>query len=255
MTVGTNQWDPDDYDEAHSFVYERSIDLIDVLDPRPGERVLDLGCGTGHLTADIDKRGADVVGIDADPEMIDRARETHPELDFRQADARDFTLDVPVDAVFSNAALHWIPGTDQNTVLDTVADALVDGGRFVAELGGAGNVRSITDALESELTTRGYDFEHPWYFPSVGAYAPRLEETGFEVRDAQLFDRPTTLDGEDGLANWIEMFGDAVFERVDPADRERIVEAAENRLRETHFDGEDWTADYRRLRFRAVRVD
>jgi len=252
MAPDANQWDPDDYDDGHSFVYERSADLIDIFDPEPGERVLDLGCGTGHLTAAIAERGASIVGIDADSEMIERAHETYPDLDFRQADAREFVLDSPVDAVFSNAALHWIPDADQDAVLARVADALADGGRFVAEMGGHGNVASITSALEAELTDRSHDFEHPWYFPSIGEYAPRLERAGFEVRDARLFDRPTTLEGEDGLRNWIEMFGDSFFEGIPDDEREAILTAVEDRLRESYLDGEDWTADYRRLRFRAV---
>jgi len=253
MTSDANQWDPDDYDDSHSFVYERSADLIDVLDPHSGERVLDLGCGTGHLTHDIAERGADVIGIDADPEMVERARENYPELNFRQADAREIVLDSPADAAFSNAALHWIPGADQDAVLEAVADALAEDGRFVAEMGGHGNVASITDALEAELTDRGYGFEHPWYFPTIGEYTPRLERAGFAVRDARLFDRPTTLEGTDGLRNWIEMFGDSFFEGIPDDESEAIVSAAEDRLRETHFDGQDWSVDYRRLRFRAVR--
>ena len=252
MTADANQWDPDDYDERHSFVYERSVDLLEVLDPQPGERVLDLGCGTGHLTHDIAERGADAVGIDADPEMIAQARETYPDLDFRLADAREFTLESAVEAVFSNAALHWIPGVDQDAVLARVADALAADGRFVAELGGHGNVASITSALEAELTARGHDFEHPWYFPSTGAYASRLEQAGFEVQNVRLFDRPTTLAGEDGLRNWIEMFGDSFFEGVSDEECEAILDGVAGRLRESHYDGEDWTADYRRLRVRAV---
>lgn len=252
MTPDTNRWDPDDYDADHSFVYQDSADLLDVLDPRPGERVLDLGCGTGHLASDIAERGASVVGIDADPAMIAQARQTYPDLDVRVADARGFTLDSPVDAVFSNAALHWISGDDQDAVLARVADALGDDGRFVAEMGGHGNVAAITGALEAELTSRDHDFEHPWYFPTIGEYAPRLEQIGFEVRDARLFDRPTTLDGEDGLRNWIEMFGDSFFEDVPDDEREAILAGVEDRLRDARFDGEDWTADYRRLRIRAV---
>jgi trans-aconitate methyltransferase len=251
--VTTNDWDPDDYDDDHAFVYERGASVVDLLNPQPGERVLDLGCGTGHLTADIADRGPALVGIDADAEMIARATEAHPALDFRQADARTFALDEPVDAVFSNAALHWIPADDHGAVLERVAAVLVDGGRFVAEFGGTGNVAAITDALAAELTDRGYASEHPWYFPSVGEYAPRLERAGFEVRDARLFDRPTTLSGADGLREWIEMFGDSFFEAVPEQDRESVLSGVEDRLRTEYFDGEDWTADYRRLRVRAVR--
>lgn len=254
MDDSTTEWDPDSYDDDHAFVFERGGDVVDLLDPQPGERVLDLGCGTGHLTAELADRGAEVVGIDADPEMIDRARESYPDLSFRLADGREFALDTPVDAVFSNAALHWIPGGNHGAVLDCVADALVDGGRFVAELGGTGNVSAIVDALSAELVARGVEFERPYYFPSVGEYAPRLEAAGFEVRLARLFDRPTPLDGgAAGLRNWIGMFGDAFFAEVADDEREAVLGAVEDRLREQLYDGESWTADYRRLRFSAVR--
>jgi len=252
-TVSDNEWNPDDYDDDHAFVYERASDLLALLDAADGEQILDLGCGTGHLTARIAESGASVVGIDADEAMISEARETYPALDFRVADARSFALSESVDAVFSNAALHWIPDDDHDAVLDRVVEALADGGRFVAELGGHGNVATITDALAVELAERGYEFEHPWYFPTVGEYASRLEGRGFEVREARLFDRPTELDGgEAGLRNWIGMFGDAAFEGVPDAEREAVLDAVEARCRSELFDDETWTADYRRLRFRAV---
>ncbi|MBX0324158.1 methyltransferase domain-containing protein [Halomicroarcula sp. F13] len=250
MTDG-NEWDPDDYDDGHGFVHEYGRDLLTLLDPEPGERVLDLGCGTGHLTAALADSGAEAVGIDASAEMVRRARETYPSLDFERADARTYAPERSFDAVFSNAALHWIPGPDHDAVLSTVADALAADGRFVAEFGGHGNVRRITDALEAELAEHGHEVAHPWYFPTIGEYAPRLEAHGFEVASARLFDRPTELDGgEDGLREWVGMFGDEFFDGVAAAERERVLDAVEDRVRDELFDadGETWTADYRRLR-------
>ncbi|MDS0278644.1 methyltransferase domain-containing protein [Halomicroarcula sp. S1AR25-4] len=255
MTDG-NDWNPDDYDDGHGFVYEYGSDMLDLLDPKPGDRILDLGCGTGHLTADIADTGAETLGIDASAEMVRQAHEAYPSLDFEQADARAYAPAGSFDAVFSNAALHWIPGTDHDAVLSTVADALTADGRFVAEFGGRGNVRHITDALEAELAERGYEVDHPWYFPSIGEYASRLESAGFEVRFARLFDRPTELDGgEDGLREWVGMFGDEFFENVTAEERERVLDAVEDRLRGELFDAdsETWTADYRRLRFVATK--
>jgi trans-aconitate methyltransferase len=254
-----NHWNPDDYDDDHAYVAEYGEGVVDLLDPKPGERVLDLGCGTGHLTAElasaVGDRG-DAVGIDRSAEMIREAREAHPEPSFQRTDARSFSAREPFDAVFSNAALHWISDVDQNRVLAGVADALRPGGRFVAEMGGTGNVDRIVTATRAELAERGYDASHPWYFPSVGEYAPRLETHGFEVRHARLFDRPTTLDGgADGLADWLGMFGDSLFADVPDEERESVVEAVESRLRPDLFDGETWTADYRRLRFLAVRSE
>jgi trans-aconitate methyltransferase len=156
--------------------------------------------------------------------------------------------------VFSNAALHWIPGDDHDAVLSTVADALTETGRFVAESGGKGNVAAITDALVAELDARGYEVDHPWYFPSIGEYAPRVESHGLELRFSRLFDRPTPLDGgEDGLRNWIGMFGDEFFADVEDDERNAVLSAVEDRLRPTLFDGDTWVADYRRLRFVAGR--
>jgi trans-aconitate methyltransferase len=255
MTTGEHDgWNPDAYDDAHSFVYEYGTDVLDLLDPEPGERVLDLGCGTGHLTSEVTDRGATVVGLDESSEMITTARESHPTCSFVHADATDWVPERPFDAVFSNAALHWID--DQEAVLETVRSALGPGGRFVAEFGGAGNVRAIVDALEGELTERGYDATQPWYFPSIGEYAPRLEAQGFEVRLARLFDRPTQLDdGEDGLAAWIGMFGEAFFEEVPDEERDEIIAAVESELRPTLFREGSWVADYRRLRFVAIATD
>jgi trans-aconitate methyltransferase len=250
-----NRWDADDYDDGHGFVAEYGASLVDLLDPKSGERVLDLGCGTGHLTADIAERGATAVGIDQSAEMVEQARAAYPGLSFRRADARSFTAEDRFDAVFSNAALHWVPGADHDAVIEAVADALRPGGRFVAEMGGTGNVGRIVTATLAELRERGYDRENPWYFPSVGEYATRLEAGGFEVRRAVLFDRPTELEnGADGLADWLSMFGDSLFAGLADDEREAVVAGVEDRLRPDMFDGETWTADYRRLRFVAVRA-
>ncbi|MFA1610625.1 class I SAM-dependent methyltransferase [Halobellus rubicundus] len=257
-----DDWDSETYDGSHSFVYEYGADVVDLLDPEPGERILDLGCGTGHLTDRIADAGADVVGVDQSEEMIETARETY-EHRFVQADARDFGradlgIDAgpadPFDAVFSNAALHWID--DQDAVLDSVVDVLAPGGRFVAELGGHGNVSAIVAAVAAELEERGYEPPiDPWYFPTVGEHATTLEAHGFEVRYARLFDRPTELDeGDDGLAAWLGMFGDRLFGSVPEAERPDVVAGVEDRLRDELYDADAnaWTADYRRLRFVAV---
>lgn len=246
----TNSWDTERYDASHSFVYEYGEDLLELLDPAPNERILDLGCGTGHLTNEIRNHGATVVGMDQSMDMVAEAKSTYPDCEFVCADARTFAVDEPFDAVFSNAALHWI--SDQDAVIESVADALDRGGRFVAELGGTGNVRRITDAVRSELADRGYDVEHPWYFPSVGEYASRLEERGFEVRYATLFDRPTELDGADGLESWLRMFGDSFFDPLSADDRAAVISAVEDDLRADCYRDGNWIADYRRLRFVAV---
>ncbi|SNR54592.1 class I SAM-dependent methyltransferase [Halorubrum vacuolatum] len=257
-----NRWDAAAYDTDVSFVTEYGGDLLPLLDPAPGERILDVGCGTGHLTAEIADAGAAVVGVDAAADMIAAARREYPDLSFRQVDARELdratetVLAEPFDAVFSNAALHWI--REQDRALSAIAAVLRPGGRFVAEFGGAGNVAAIVEATRAELAARGYDGENPWYFPTIGEHASRLESAGFEVRHATLFDRPTPLDGgPDGLVNWLAAFGDGLLSPAPAEQREAIMDAVADRLREERFDEEDrmWTADYRRLRFLAVRSE
>ncbi|WP_435349715.1 class I SAM-dependent methyltransferase [Haloarchaeobius sp. HRN-SO-5] len=244
---GRNEWAAGAYDDSHAFVYEYGEGVVDLLDPEPDEWVLDLGCGTGHLTASIAASGATVVGLDAERSMLAEAARTYPDLRFVRGDARRFAFRRPFDAVFSNAALHWIH--EQDAVLSSVADALRPGGRFVAELGGAGNVAAIVGAVEDAASDRGYAVTNPWYFPTVGEYATRLEDHGFEVQYASLFDRPTELDdGEAGLASWLGMFGDGLLGPVPEHEREDVISAAEDLLRDELFADGTWTADYRRLR-------
>lgn len=245
-------WDPDRYDDEHGFVAEYGEDVLALLAPAPGERILDLGCGTGHLTAEIADAGAEVVGLDASAEMLETARSEHPDLPLVRGDAHDFAFADPFDAVFTNAALHWIDDVD--AVLESVAEALRPSGRFVGEFGGEGNVARIVAAVSTELHARGHDGENPWYFPSVGEFASSLEGHGFEVRRAELFDRPVELEGgADGLRNWLAMFGDELLGPVAGEEREDVLEAVEARLRPELFEDGSWTADYRRLRFVAIR--
>ncbi|UPM45047.1 class I SAM-dependent methyltransferase [Halocatena salina] len=247
QTGSGTEWDTTTYDEEHSFVFEHGENVVDLLEPTAGERILDLGCGTGHLTNQIAGAGADVVGLDASAEMIAEARTTYPDYEFIHEDARDVSFSEPFDAVFSNAALHWIP--DQDAALESVADALRPNGRFVAELGGTGNVAAIVEAVQATAADRGYTVTNPWYFPSVGEYATKLEAHGFEVRYVTLFDRPTELDGgEEGLSSWLELFGDSLLSAVPTEEQQAIIAAVEDALRDEWFKNGTWTADYRRLR-------
>ncbi|AWB27792.1 class I SAM-dependent methyltransferase [Halococcoides cellulosivorans] len=248
--MADTDWDPDAYDD-HSFVHEYGRSVVELLGPTAGEEILDLGCGTGELTAEIDET-ATAHGIDADPSIIAAARERH-DASFEVADATQWTPDRSYDAVFSNAAIHWID--DQDAVLETVADALGENGRFVAEFGGAGNVSAINGALVDALAARGYDVTLPWYFPTIGEYATRLEAHGFEVGLARHFDRPTPLEGgEEGLRNLYAMFCEDLLGDLDEETRAAVVGDAEDALREECFEDGTWIADYRRLRVLAVLV-
>lgn len=244
------EWDAEAYDDHHSFVVEFGEDLIGLLDPRAGERILDLGCGTGHLTDALRERGADVVGLDSSEDMVTRAREAYPECRFVCADAGTFGAAEPFDAVFSNAALHWI--ADQRAVAERVRDALRPGGRFVAEMGAAGNIVEILDGVADVADREGIEVTHPWHFPTLGAYSARLEEQGFTVCLARTFERPTTLEGSEGLREWFHQFGDALLAPF--PDEDSAMTQIEDELRDECYDAneESWTVTYHRLQFRAI---
>jgi trans-aconitate methyltransferase len=253
-TMPSTQWDTGLYDDKHSFVWKHGAALLDLLAPLPGERILDLGCGTGHLTAKIAEAGTGVVGMDSSSEMIAEARRLYPNIRFEVADARDFAFDEPFDAVFSNAVLHWVK--EPETAIACVRKALKPGGRFVAEFGGRGNVRTIVSALDAASRVIGLGaWEHPWYYPGIGEYAPLLERAGLEVTTALLFDRPTPLEGEQGLRQWVKMFCGSLLGRVPPADHEGFFRQVEDAVRPTLYRDGQWFADYRRLRVLACRSD
>lgn len=245
-------WDAGLYDDKHSFVWKKVSDLLDLLAARPGERILDLGCGTGHLTAQIAAAGAQVVGLDMAPAMIEQARQAYPDIRFDWGDARSFTYQDPFDAIFSNAVLHWIKEPQQ--VIACVKRALRPGGRFIAEFGGKGNIATIVVALEhASLSILAEPFASPWYFPSIAEYSTLLEQHGLEVTFATLFDRPTQLEGDEGLHNWLGMFANALLARVPAAKRESFLREVETRARPALYRDGYWYADYRRLRVVALR--
>ncbi len=245
--MGVEKWDSSLYDDRHSFVWRQAGDLIELLDPRPGERILDVGCGTGHLTARIADRGAEVTGLDNSTSMIAQARQNYPKLKFALADARTFACDEPFDAVFSNAALHWIP--DAPAAIAGIARSLKSGGRLVLEMGAKGNIARIVTALTAVLREGGCAARNPWYFPSAGEYALLLEAQGFEVKALWTIERWNRLEHpEKGLREWLEMFAGDWFEGVPAKAREGMVAEMESRLRPGMWRDGAWWADYRRLR-------
>ena len=248
-------WNPDLYDDKHSFVWKMAAGLLDLLAARPGECILDVGCGTGHLTAQIADAGAVVTGIDRSPEMIRQAKEKHPALRFQLMDAREIAFPEPFNAVFSNATLHWIKEPER--VIAGIARSLGSGGRFVAEFGGKGNTAQFLAAFArawSRLELADVP-PHLWFYPSVAEYAGLLENHGFEVTYATLFDRPTPLaDGQRGLRNWMEMFLGPLFETLSGPQREPFIKAVEIEAGPALFRDSQWVMDYRRLRIVARRI-
>ncbi|MEB3182691.1 MAG: methyltransferase domain-containing protein [Nostocaceae cyanobacterium] len=254
--MANNHWNTALYEGKHSFVWQYGEDLLTLLSPQSGERILDLGCGTGQLTEKISLSGADVRGIDFAPTMIAKARENYPHLGFEVADARNFQVEEPLDAVFSNAALHWIPEAD--AVIHCIHQALKPGGRLVAEFGGKGNIQTIALALEDALVSLGYaspQAVNAWYFPSIGEYALLLEQQGFDVTYAVLFDRPTPLEaGDAGIANWIRMFATGFLTGLSDDQQAQVIQAVEERSQPTLYRDGRWWADYRRIRVVAIKV-
>lgn len=248
-----NQWDAQLYSGQHNFVFHYGEGLLPLLQAQPGERIIDLGCGTGQLTAKIAAAGAIVTGIDSSASMLAEARAAYPAIDFREADARAFDLpEKPYDAVFSNAVLHWVP--QARAVADRCFVHLRPGGRFVVEFGGHGNVAGIVAAAQTAGGELGLALQHAWYFPTIATYTSALEQAGFAVDSAQLFDRFTQLDDPKlGLRQWLTMFGAMLLEPVPAAQREDFWVRFEHHARPALFRDGHWYADYRRLRVVAHR--
>ena len=247
-----NDWNPGRYDERASFVSDLASDLLLWLRPAPGEQILDLGSGTGDLAAKIASHGARVVGVDRSPAMVASAKAKYPELCFAVADGQALELSPEFDAVFSNAALHWMPRAGD--VLDGVRRALRPGGRFVAEFGGHGCVATVTRAVAEVLAEWQIDAAPylNWFFPRPGEYAGLLEAHGFVPRQVHYFERPTAMPGEAGLGNWLGLFQAQLM--TDLADRWpdlcRLVSA---RCRSALYRDGQWFLDYVRLRFLATK--
>lgn len=249
-----NDWNPSLYNEKIGFVSRLGKNVVDLLNPQKGERILDIGCGTGDLTHEIEKRGAVPMGIDLASSMIEKARQKYPHIQFRVENAETFRTTEPYDAVFSNAALHWMKQT--SAVVELIWLALRPGGRFVAEFGGKDNVAAIIQGIVhvlDEFGVVGAD-RNPWYFPSIGEYSAVLEKQGFRVTYMEHFDRPTPLgNGEDGLEHWLHAFADDFFQGLSEQLRSIAIEEIKQRLKSALYINDTWIADYKRLRVIAVK--
>lgn len=252
MNNPSDQWQPGLYDDKHSFVWKLGSSVIELLDPQPGDRILDLGCGTGQLTAEISATGAETIGLDQSPAMIEEASRLYPQIQFQVGDAHDFQFDEPFDGLFSNAVLHWIH--DPNCVIECVAKALKPAGRMAVEFGGMGNVRHLSAAIESAFATvMGEPRTHPWYFPGISEFGAVLEAHQLELTQAALIDRPTPLEGDEGLRNWVRMFGSHWLSQVPESQRDELLKLVEDNGRSTLLRDGVWHADYRRLRIVAIK--
>lgn len=245
----SNRWNPEDYAKNASFVPALGAAVVDLLAPRAGERILDLGCGDGVLTLDLIKAGATVIAVDASADMVAAARSRGVDARVMRGEALTFTHEM--DAVFSNAALHWM--TDMHATADGVRRALVPGGRFVGEMGGHGNVAHVRRILTDELHARGLPPRPPaqWY-PSVEELTAVYAKAGFVDIAAELFPRPTPL--PHGVTGWLKTFRAGFLDHVDDATADAVGRVVEQRL-EPYYKQPDgtWVMDYVRLRF-SMRV-
>lgn len=244
----TQTWDAQAYGRNGAFVHELAGGVLEWLAAQPGERILDLGCGDGQLTQRIAATGASVVGVDASPEMLAAARSRGIDAHEGRAESLPFA-DQSFDAVFSNAALHWVRGQDE--MMAEVRRVLKPGGRFVAEMGGQGNIAAIRVALIAVLERHGYGDREDGvnYYPTPGAYTRRLQSHGLRVEQMALIPRPTPLP-KSGMSGWLKTFRSGVLGGLPEAIRETVVEETAALLAPALRDEEgNWVADYVRLRF------
>lgn len=248
-------WDADKYTSDFSFVHQYGESVTELIDGDNNSMLLDLGCGNGALTKTLQDKGYIVKGIDASKELLDIARKNYPGIEFIQADATNFSLQEPVDVVFSNAVFHWIDQELQQSMLKCVYNALKENGQFVFEFGGYGNNQLIHGALAKIFSEYEYIYKMPFYFPTISEYTTLLENTGFRVKYAALFDRPTVLKGENGLKDWINMFVKTPFSVIENEDiRETIIDKAVDDLRKVLYKDGKWYADYVRIRIKAIKL-
>lgn len=243
-------WNAEAYERNARFVSDLGMPVVELLDPQPGERILDLGCGDGVLTKKLEDMGCELVGIDSSPELVQAARALG--LDVIVQDATEMQFREEFDAVFSNAVLHWIKNAD--LVIRKAFEALRRGGRFVAECGGFRCVETIHSALVAELDVRGYDGRaaSPWYFPTAEAYRERLARAGFDVHYIEVIPRPTRLPGD--ITGFLETFGGSFMSVLPCAERKPYLEDVRNRLKPLLCaDDGVWIADYTRLRFKSFK--
>ncbi|MDL2297632.1 class I SAM-dependent methyltransferase [Synergistaceae bacterium OttesenSCG-928-D05] len=249
--MANQNWNPYDYGKSADFVPILGRPVIELLAPRPGEKILDLACGNGTLTKELMDAGVDVIGVDASPEMVEAAKANGVHAILLRAE--HMTFHEEFDAVMSNAALHWM--SDQYAVVRSVWNALKPGGRFAAECGGEGCVRIIREGMKIALIKRNIDYKarNPWKYPELGPFQKILENQGFKVSYIARIDRPTPL--PNGLKGWLEVFSNSHTQGFTEIEKEKFYAEVEDYCRPFLYDEKTstWIADYVRLRFLAQK--
>ncbi len=246
------EWNAALYDKKHDFVAEYGKGLLEFVLEKKEQRILDLGCGTGTLTVQLKNFAESVIGVDSSENMIKRAQEQYPDLDFAVCDALALPFENQFDVVFSNAVFHWI--ADHNALLKNVHKVLKPGGLLVCEFGAKGNIAAIENAFAETCREFGYEYHPRFNFPTSEHFAELLETNGFTIKKIYDYDRPTPLkDHENGLANWIKQFFASDLTSMSEKMQGEIIQKVEDLTRKTLWNGNEWVADYRRLRAIASR--
>lgn len=241
------KWDASLYKTKGNFVTNYGESLIELLKPQKNETILDLGCGTGRLTQKISEKADDVYGVDLSESMLVDAQKTYPNIKFKACDAQrniDFD-DNFFDAIFSNAALHWM--TDANSVIKNANRILKPKGRFVFEMGGYGNISNLLNSINQ--VAKDYlveDYKIKNYYPSISEYSNLLENNGFQVKYAELYERQTLLEGQDWLKNWVKTFRKDLLDKIE--NQNEFLEKVEQIAKPKLLKNNNWYADYVRLR-------
>lgn len=247
----TNQsWKAEEYSNHASFVSGLGSPVVELLNPQLGETILDLGCGDGKLASKMEEDGAVVIGIDSSDSMVRSAQskgiQAYVESGEKLSYANKF------DAVFSNAALHWM--RDYNSVLEGVYKALKSPGRFIGEFGGKGNIAYLREAMREVYQAEGFGtYSDPWFFPSPEQYASALRSAGFSVEYIELIPRPTPL--ATGVVEWLRIFADHLLGELSPDEAQRFLVKVEEKVRpQLYSSSQGWVADYVRIRFAAHKA-
>ena len=248
-TEEINQWNPETYNKHTHFVSALALPVVDLLDPQKEEKILDVGCGEGTLAVEIERRGAQVIGIDMSQEMVDFSQAQG--IEAYVGSVTNLPYENKFDAVFSNATLHWVK--DSRLAVQNIAKVLKNGGRFVGEFGGEGNVHHLILAIQEVFTDHPEfgTFENPWYFPSVEEYKALLETEGFDVEYIKIIPRPTPMED---IGNWFDIFANGVTSHLSIEQYEvfkkEVIEILKNKL---YSEKDGWVLDYKRLRVKAVK--
>lgn len=248
--MNTNQWDADKYNKHANFVSNLAFPVVDLLNPKAGEKILDLGCGDGTLAVEIEKFDAKIIAVDLSESMVEKTKEKG--IEAYVMSATELPFEDMFDAVFSNAVLHWVK--DAEIALIKIFNALKANGRLIAEFGGFGNIKYLTDAIQEVFdNNKDYGtFNSPWYFPKDTDYKQMLEVNGFEVEYIELIARPTKIDD---IANWLDIFANGIISHLSNEQQSHFKKEVREILKpKIYSDKDGWIADYVRLRLKATKV-